>query len=281
MPHGFGFQAGLSLVPEAHFIKRVTDKRFFMRSAAVPLDNVNLIQKTYEEDFTHGPGGWFGFKGNFEGEMPLEYEGGAVASYGPWWIDYNHAPPHGGGYLSLLFGLMTRGPLGEPMREYGGVNRFIEGKMPTDFTGAELTVRLRGELVLQGAQLALLVQGAKQGICSGWVLTGQPLEITQDWADYKLQLEPDLSQWTSLATRLDRQETYGELPLADVLADVNVNFYFVLFPLDVRPKGPIEGDPGVLRAGRDYRVWQSYLPDGYVVMDSVQIRFADRTQGQP
>ena len=29
-----------------------------------------------------------------------------------------------------------------------------------------------------------------------------------------------------------------------------------------------------MRAGRDYRVWQAYLPDGYVVVDSVSLRFA-------
>src|SRR5690606_7168346 len=79
----------------------------------------------YQEDFRSDNGGWFGFKGNFDGTVALRREGDAVASYGPWWIDYNHAPPHGGGYLSLLFGLMTRGPLNEPLKEYGGVNRFI------------------------------------------------------------------------------------------------------------------------------------------------------------
>jgi hypothetical protein len=59
-----------------------------------------------------------------------------------------------------------------------------------------------------------------------------------------------------------------------VLANVNTNFYFVLFPRDVRPKGAIAGDPSLLRPGRDYHVWQNHLPDGYVVMDSIQIRFA-------
>ncbi len=228
----------------------------------------------YEEDFRNGPGGWFGFKGNYDGPMALDREGDAVASYGPWWIDYNHAPPHGGGYLSLLFGLMTRGPLNEPIKEYGGENRFVEQNLPTNFIDAKVTVRLRGELELRGAQLALLVQGSQNGICSGWVLTGQPLNVQKDWTEQSLALTPDPAQWSSLATRPDRADTYGELPLERVLGDVNVNLYFVLFPLDVRPKGAIDGDPSVLRPGRDYRVWQSHLPDGYVVMDSVRIRFS-------
>lgn len=229
--------------------------------------------KCYREDFSDGPGGWFGFKGNFEGAVPLEREGGAVASYGPWWVDYNHAPPYGGGYLSLLFSLMTRGPISEPIREYGEANRFIEQNMPTDFTNAQVTVRMKGELDLHGAQLALLIQGAQGGICSGWILTGQPIELTEDWSEHTLRLTQDPKQWVSLASRHDRTETYGELPLDQVLADVNVNIYFVLFPLDVRPKGKIEGDPGLLRAGRDYRVWQTHLPDGYVLMDSIQIQY--------
>ena len=230
--------------------------------------------RVYEETFSDGPGGWYGFEGNYEGAVPLERAGRAMASYGPWWIDYNHAPPHGGGFLSLLFGLMTRGPLTEPIKEYGGTNHFIAQDLPTDFTAAQLTVRLKGELLLCGAQLGLLVQGAQQGICSGWVLTGQPLRVEKDWTEQTLTLAPDASQWTSLATRPDRADTYGELPLAQVLADVNVNIYLVLFPLDVRPKGDVAGDIDKLRPGRDYRVWQTYLPDGYVLMDYVRIRFA-------
>jgi hypothetical protein len=234
----------------------------------------------YQHDFRDGPGGWFGFKGNFEGVAPLPREGEAVASYGPWWIDDNHAPPSGGGYLSLLFGLNTRGAASDVLQEYAGDNTFIEAGMPTDFTGAKLTARLRGELELQGANLCLLIQGSRGGLCSGWVLTGQPITLTPPWQDHTLDLEPDPAAWTSLGTRPDRADTYGELPLADVLADVNVNLYLVLFPLDVRPKGRIDGDPGTLRAGRDYRVWQPYLPDGYVLMDSIRMEFASREEGR-
>lgn len=228
----------------------------------------------YLEDFQDGPGGWYGFKNNFDGPMPLKRSGQAVASFGPWWIDYNHAPPGGAGYLSLLFCMMTRGPLNEALLEYGGSNRFINQKFPTDFTDAKLNVQLRGELLLRGAQVVLLVQSSQQNICSGWMLTSQPMVIEKEWADHTLVLTPDESQWTSLGSRLDRADTYGHLPLKEVLADVNVNFIFVLFPLDVRPKGDFEGDPNVLRPGRDYRVWQAHLPDGYVLMKSISIQFS-------
>jgi len=228
----------------------------------------------FVHDFADGPGGWFGFAGNFEGVRPLGRRGDAVTSYGPWWIDYNHAPPHGGGYLSLLGGMMTTGPIdNEPIREYAGTNAFVEQGRSVDFTSATLTYTLRGEFELGGAEVCLLVQGTSDGVCSGWVLTGQPIKVQTEWTDHALTLEPDPSQWTSLGTRPDRAATYGHRPLADVLADVNVNLYLVLFPLDVRPKGPVEGDPVTLRPGRDYPVWQTRLPDGYLWMKKFQIDY--------
>lgn len=238
----------------------------------VLLDSDN--KKNYVEDFRDGPGGWYGFQGNFAGPMQLEYKDQSIRSYGPWWIDYNHAPPEGAGYLSLLCGIMTRGPLNEALNESGGFNHFIDQNYSTDFTNAEFKVRLRGELVLNGAQLVLLVQSQQKGICSGWMLTGQPIEIEKEWTEQTLKLTPDASQWTSLGTRPDRADMYGELPIEDVISNVNVNMYLVLFPLDVRPKGDQDRDLSELRAGRDYRVWQAHLPDGYIVVDSVNLQFA-------
>jgi len=45
----------------------------------------------------------------------------------------------------------------------------------------------------------------------------------------------------------------------------------ILFPLTVVPMGPIKGDPHILRAGKDYPVWQSRLPEGYVRLDEVRL----------
>jgi len=59
-----------------------------------------------------------------------------------------------------------------------------------------------------------------------------------------------------------------------VLGDVNVDIMFILFPLTVQPMGPIDGDPHILRPGKDYPVWQSPLPEGYVELDTLQIDFA-------
>ena len=61
--------------------------------------------------------------------------------------------------------------------------------------------------------------------------------------------------------------------LSRILTNVNVNIMLVLFPLRIAPMGTINGDPHLLRAGKDYPVWASKLPEGYVELDTVQIEF--------
>lgn len=229
---------------------------------------------TYLETFDAGPGGWHGWNDNFRGPKPLERAPGAVVSRSPWWIDYNHAPP-GAGYLHMLFSLLTKGPgFGEAYMAAGGPNRFVEGGYPTNFTGARLTFRLKGELESRGAQLLLLVQGTHGGLTSGWALAGQPLVVTPEWSEQTITALPDPAQWTCLGSRHDRTKSYGHVDLRVVLADVNADIILILFPLNVVPMGPLQGDPHRLRPEYDYPVWRSRLPEGYVVLDEVRIEFA-------
>jgi hypothetical protein len=228
--------------------------------------------RVYAETFDDGPGGWFAWASNALGPKPLEVAPSCVVSRSPWWIDYNHAPP-GAGYLHLLFMLLTRGPFGEHQRETAGVNRFVEGEFPADFTDARLSLTLRGELLSRDAKLCLLVQSMQEGVCSGWILTGQPFEVGAVWLTQTIELVADPVQWTSLGGRHDRQDYYRELPLARVLADANTNILLVMFPLDVAPMGALEGDRDLLRPEKDYPVWRSRLPEGYVMLDEVRIEF--------
>jgi hypothetical protein len=230
-------------------------------------------KKRYVETFDNGPGGWHTVINNFQGLRRLTIKDGAVWNYGPWWVDYNHAPP-GGGYLNLLMALYLKGPLSEAVREMGGPNRFIEGGYSTNLTDTRITFRLKGEMDFQGSNLALLIQGSSGGICSGWALTGQPIALTRDWSDQTIVAKPDPAQWTPLGSRHDRIDTYGKVDLQTILANVNVNIYLILFPVNPVPKGPIQGDPHILRAGYDYPLWQTKLPDGYVAVDTVQIEYA-------
>jgi hypothetical protein len=66
---------------------------------------------------------------------------------------------------------------------------------------------------------------------------------------------------------------YGQTPLDTILANVNVNLYLVTFPVRPRPMGPFAGDPHRLRAGRDYPVWPSSVPQGYVAVDTIRLEF--------
>lgn len=240
-------------------------------SGPQPLTSGSVL--SYRETFDQGPGGWWGWGGNDKGLERLKIKDGAAISHSPWWIDYNHAPP-GAGYIHMIFCLNTRGPFTEIMKEVSGTNHFASGKFPLDFTNAKVTFRLKGELLDNSAKLVLLLQSTAGTMCSGWMLTGQPLHVTREWTDQTLTLSVDDSQWSCLGARHDRADYYGNDPLVSVLGNVNINLMLVMFPLEVDPMGEIVGDPHILRPERDYPVWRSKLPEGYVMMDSVQIDFA-------
>ena len=93
---------------------------------------------------------------------------------------------------------------------------------------------------------------------------------THQWLNARL----DADQWTSLDSRHDRTECYGTRPLETVLSDVNTNILLVLFPLDIAPMGPLDGDPHRLRPDVDYPIWRHRLPEGYVAMDEARISFS-------
>jgi hypothetical protein len=194
-----------------------------------------VAQRIYTETFDDGLGGWFGWTSNQEGPKRLIGGPSVLTSRSPWWIDYNHAPP-GAGYLHMIFCLLTKGAgYGEAYMEAGGQNRFIESNFPTDFRGAQLTVRLRGELENRGAQLVLLVQGAHEGLTTGWAYTGAPIPMDPDWSEHTILLSSEDHRWTCLGSRHDRMKTYGRAALDTVLGDVNSNILFILFPLTVAP----------------------------------------------
>jgi hypothetical protein len=227
----------------------------------------------YVEDFAQGPAGWWGWNGNYEGLRPFERAESAIVARSPWWIDYNHAPP-GAGYLHMLFCLNTRGPFGDAMKDLFGNNGFVQGKYPTNFTDAKMTLRLKGELLPRGANLVLLLQATADSLTSGWVLKAQPIGITADWSEQTLHLAPDPAQWVCLGSRHDRADYYGRIDLKTVLGNVNCNLMLILFPLQIKPMGPAQPERDRLRAGRDYPVWRSELPEGYVILDRVEIDFA-------
>jgi hypothetical protein len=137
-----------------------------------------------------------------------------------------------------------------------------------------MTLTLRGELPPRGAEALLPCQGRVNGITVGWLCTGQPIRVGEKWSQETIHLAPDPKLWTAMGSRHDRTGTYGTGPLERVLGDVNGNILLVLFPLDVAPMRPIDGDRHVLRPQNDYPVWRSRLPDGYVSFDEIRIEFS-------
>jgi len=237
-----------------------------------------MASRTFIETFDNGPCGWIGWDGAV-GSTPIEIHDGMAVSRSPWWVDVNHCHP-GEGYLHILWALHLKHlpEFPKAMLETGGPNPYVAGGFPTDLTNAKVTVRIRGEVDLRGAQLLFHAQGnvPTPDRPKNWVnqvLIEQPLEITREWTEQTLHLVPDQSQWLNLGSRHDRTDMYGKAPIADLLRDVNGNIIFVLFPLDVRPLKPIAGDPHILRAGSDYEEDRSRLPEGYVMLDNIRIEF--------
>jgi hypothetical protein len=136
--------------------------------------------------------------------------------------------------------------------------------------------------VRDGAQLVLLAQGNiardKDGNVD-WVkpnvvnqvLTAQPFAVTPEWSEQIITPVPDQKQWTQLGSHEDAG--YGQGPIEELLRDVNFDLIFILFPLDVRPLRPVQGDHHRLRPGRDCEVDRSRLPEGSVMLHEVRIEY--------
>ena len=171
--------------------------------------------------------------------------------------------------MHMLFVYLTQGPIKELDSETGGgvqslhTNALVKENFPSDFTDVTITFRLRGELDLRGAQVYFQIWGTVDGISSGYTLTGQPITVTSEWSEQTIRCAPDPEQWTAMGGRHDRSEppapypmTYGNQPLEKVLADC-ADVMVVLYPFDVEPMGPLDGDPNVRSS--------AHLPRGCLV----------------
>jgi len=226
----------------------------------------------FVENFDQGPGGWYRDR-----HYALPVFDGAAYSYSPWWTDANHAPP-GAGYLHLIMWMYT------DKRRYQGDDeylrklpyrgtKFAEEGFSRDLRNARLGVRIRGDIELKGSQLVLHVQAQTSKTTANFALTGQPFKVTRDWTEQTVTLTTDASQWTCLGARHDMTGEYGCDDIATVLADVNLDIIFLLFPVKAVPAAGPVADPHKLRAGKDYAVDQWALPSGIIMFDWVRIDY--------
>jgi len=230
---------------------------------------------TYRETFEDGAGGWIAWLGPGR-PVPAVIEDGALVSRSPWGIDSNHAPP-GGGYLHLLYILHTarQDNPGESYAPLLGGNRFVDGGYPTDFRNARLTLRLKGDVDLQGAELRLHCQSRVGDKAINFVLTSQSFAVTPDWSEQTITLPPDPEQWLCLGARHDLMDVYGWGDIDSVLQDVNIDIILLLHPLRIVPLSPQQDGPHARRAEVEYEVDRSYLPSGEISLRKVQIEFSD------
>ena len=61
------------------------------------------------------------------------------------------------------------------------------------------------------------------------------------WIDYN-HAPPGIGYFHMLGSRHDRTDMYGVKPLERVLSKADVNIMFLLYPINVVPMGPIDGD---------------------------------------
>ena len=230
---------------------------------------------TYRETFEDGPGGWIAWLGPNQ-PAPAIVEDGALVSRSPWGIDSNHAPP-GGGYLHLLFILHTahQPNPGESYAPLLGGNRFIDKGFPRDFRNARLTLRLKGAVDLQGAELRLHCQSRVGEKAINFVMTSQSFEVTPDWSEQTITLTPDPEQWLCLGARHDLTNVYGWGDIEEVLRDVNIDIILLLHPLRIVPLKHQQNGPHAGRADIDYEADRRYLPTGEIRLGEVRIDFCD------
>jgi hypothetical protein len=247
----------------------------------------------YIETFDVGNGGWFAWQPAAEMPSPSEestvvplVRDGVYITQSPWWVDSNHAPP-GAGYLHLLAFLQTKPG---DVSGSGRPNAFIDKGYSTDLRNARMTLRLRGQVTLRGAELLLLAQATVPGGTANLVLTGQPFTVMSDWSEQTVTLTTDPAQWTCLGARHDLVGYYCCGEPADVLRDVDVDLILVLFPLKIVSAEPVAdinlGRPHhrvtqpALRSGNrppdpGYEVDWTYLPSGRIEFDTIRIEYPD------
>ena len=162
----------------------------------------------------------------------------------------------------------------------GGSSRFIEEGFQRDFTGARLTLRLKGDVDFQGSSLLLLAQARVGDICINSVLQAQPFAVSNEWTEQTVTLEEDDNQWKCLGARHDVTDQYGCSNIGHVLRDLNCDIILILHPLDVAAVEPFDGDIHLQRAEKEYDVDRTRLPTGYVLLDEGSDRIRQLARGE-
>ena len=146
------------------------------------------IAQNTSRHFDNGSGGWCAWG---TGSHLPELKDGAFVTRSPWRVDPNHSAP-GAGYLHLLAYLHTHASyFTDEFAAEVGVNRFLAEGKDRNLTNARMTVRLRGDVDLKGANLTLWVQADVGNTRPNFALTGQSLTVTENWSEQTLLLSDE------------------------------------------------------------------------------------------
>ncbi len=220
-----------------------------MGCSVLSLRHTAYTELIYPEDFSSGARGWhydrldpfntmMGCIGRCGGTtdclIPALWIDGYIESRSPWWIDPNHKDP-GAGYLHVVFAVWSDS-------YYGGLPQ-----KTLDLTNSYVRLKIMiEELELRGGHLYFWFQheyqhdpnphnALKEWKRTNFALTQYPIEtlVTPNvWNEVTLPLSPLNSAWRCLGSSDERQNNYGCVPVENALSHINLNFGFIILPVD-------------------------------------------------
>lgn len=212
-------------------------------SLGVPFENHLPI---YRREVFDDPGGWLVYSRDGVlrpadvGAFGERREGILVLS-APWWVDHNHAH-EGMGYLHVVAAQPLRGAV-----SLGSFRGFSQVADPTvSLARARIVVEMTAwDFDSQGSHLYFWFQkfDHRTGKSFNYAYVREPLELLlrdRERRTLVLELEDTEDAWAPLGTSKYKAHLYAEgLPIAQALAHVNVDFGFILVP--VNPGSPPSG----------------------------------------
>ena len=198
------------------------------------------------QDRFDDPGGWLVYSRDGVlrpadvGVFGPQREGILVLS-APWWVDHNHAH-QGMGYLHVVAAQPLRGAVS--LGSFRGFSRVAD---PTvSLAGARVVVEITSwDFRPQGSHLYVWFQkyNSRTQKADNYAYVREPLELRvrdRERRTLVLDLEDTERAWAPLGASKYKAHLYGGgMPIAQALRHVNVDFGFILIPVD--PEAPPSG----------------------------------------
>lgn len=238
----------------------ITDAQSRSGATSIALTVVTQAQNEalsalYEQNFNAGHGGWHTYVyGAYEAALqsfmtgqetvslipaPWVSDGanGYIEPRSPWWEVSSYRSP-GAGYLGIVSFVWLNG-------YSGGIPQ-----TQLNLRDARLKLRMMTEsLDLRGGHIYFWFQtyDVESGKYVNFALTKYPLDVIarrDGWSDLSVRLSATDADWTCLGAAVERQPTYGCIPIERALGNVTVNLGLIVLPINPadRPTGRVRLD---------------------------------------